>query len=207
MDVIDNHRFTLQVIRQAFANPIIPNCTEDQFIYTEFERKEKPAGVLMPLIAVDGNYHFLFTRRTELVAEHRGQVSFPGGAWEAGDADLTQTAKRETWEELGISPNQVEVLGSLQPRSLISGYRVTPVIGYIQAPLRLQVHPQEVARAFSIPLDWLAEPQNRYLETRRIDGQDYEVVFFQPYEGEVLWGATAGMVVDFLQAVEENFTR
>jgi len=207
MDVIHNHRYSLQVIRQAFANPIIATGTEDQFITAEFERKEKPAAVLMPLIAVDGSCHFLFTRRTELVAEHRGQVSFPGGAWEAGDGDLTQTAKRETWEELGISTNQVEVLGSLQPRSLISGYRVTPVIGYIQAPLRLQVHPQEVARAFSIPLEWLAEPQNRYLETRRINGNDYEVIFYQPYQGEVLWGATAGMVVDFLQAVEENLSK
>jgi len=159
------------------------------------------AAVLMPIIEEDDQFYLLFTRRTETVADHRGQVSFPGGSWELDDANLVNTAMRETWEELGIPASEITMLGCLEPHRLVSGFLVTPVIGPLNWPIELNVFHPEVARVFKIPLNWLADPTNRYLKDREYNGVIYQVTYYQPYLGEVLWGATASMTMEFLELI------
>lgn len=164
-----------------------------------------PAAVLMPLFVTDNGWHLLYTRRTNRVGTHRGEVSFPGGAADdLDDGDLVQTALREAWEEIGIRPADVTILGNLSDMNLISYFRVKPVIGMIPWPYDLTLSKDEVARAFWVPLDWLADPDNSYTQERQFDGKRYKIRFFQPYEGETIWGATAYMTWQLLQVLNSQ---
>lgn len=164
-----------------------------------------PAAVLMPLFVTDNGWHLLYTRRTNRVGTHQGEVSFPGGAAaDLDDGDLVQTALREAWEEIGVRPADVTILGNLSDMNLISYFRVKPVIGMIPWPYDLTLSKDEVARAFWVPLDWLADPDNSYTQERQFDGKRYKIRFFQPYEGETIWGATAYMTWQLLQVLNSQ---
>lgn len=164
-----------------------------------------PAAVLMPLFVTDDGWHLLYTRRTNRVGTHQGEVSFPGGAAaDLDDGDLVQTALREAWEEIGVRPADVTILGNLSDMNLISYFRVKPVIGMIPWPYDLTLSKDEVARAFWVPLDWLADPDNSYTQERQFDGKRYKIRFFQPYEGETIWGATAYMTWQLLQVLNSQ---
>ena len=160
----------------------------------------KCAAVLVPLLRLDGEWHLLFTRRTDRVESHKGQVSFPGGACDEGESTPEQTALREADEEIGLRPADVRVLGRLAPMATISSYRVTPVVGVIPWPYVFRPAHAEVARVFTMPLKWLAEKSNHW--EFNLLGRNHSVIFFHPYDGELLWGATARMTVEFLQALE-----
>ena len=162
----------------------------------------KCAAVLMPLLWNDGEWHLLFTRRTEHVESHKGQVSFPGGARDKGEKTPEETALREAEEEIGIQPRDVRVLGRLTSMDTISFYRITPVVGVIPWPTVFRPAHEEVARVFTMPLKWLAEKSNRW--EFNLLGRDHSIVFYHPYDGELLWGATARMTVDFLQVLQIN---
>lgn len=161
-----------------------------------------PAAVLVPLLNDDGDWHVLFTRRTVTVESHRGQVSFPGGRLEPGEA-ATDGALRETKEELGIEPDDVDVLGPMDSLLTVTQYQVTPIVGRVPWPYLLHPHPKEVARVFHVPLSWLGDPAN--LESRAREplrpGPAIPVYYFRPYEGEVIWGATARITLDLLTLV------
>lgn len=161
-------------------------------------REKKPAAVLLPLLFRDNEWHLLYTRRVDGLMNHGGQVSFPGGGWEPGDADLTATALREAWEEVGIHPQDVQVLGTMQPIGLITGFVVTPVVGKIPWPYPIQRFDGEVARVFTVPLSWLADPSNYYNSTIVFEGKPYEVSYYKLYDGEKIWGATAKITQDFI---------
>ena len=160
------------------------------------ETRLKCAAVLAPLVRQDDEWHLLFTRRTDYVESHKGQVSFPGGACDEGESTPEQTALREAEEEIGIRPGNVKILGRLANLITISYFRVTPVVGVVPWPYVFRVGNDEVARVFTIPLAWLAEPRNRwefpFPERKRA------LIAYHPYDGELLWGATARMTVDFL---------
>ncbi|MFZ3070063.1 MAG: CoA pyrophosphatase [Anaerolineaceae bacterium] len=159
----------------------------------------KPAAVLMPLLFERDEWQLLYTRRSDSVLAHQGQVSYPGGSWEVGDEDLVATALREAWEEVGIRPENVQVLGKLPALGLISHYLVTPVIGIIPWPYDLRIFPGEVARTFTVPLSWLADPDNYYTSTRIYEGKSYEIFYYQLFDGEKIWGATAHMTQEFIK--------
>jgi 8-oxo-dGTP pyrophosphatase MutT (NUDIX family) len=161
----------------------------------------KPAAVLLPMFRHLGAWHLLFIRRTEHEGDHHsGQVAFPGGGTEPGDTDAVATALREAQEEVGLEPNQVVLLGEMRPMHTVSNFLVTPVVGEIPWPLELTPDPVEVARVFSIPLAWLADPANRrtltYPSADHPDARD--VVFYDELDGEVLWGVSARITVEFL---------
>lgn len=157
----------------------------------------KCAAVLVPLLRQDGDWHLLFTRRTDIVESHKGQVSFPGGACDDGETTPEQTALREAEEEIGLDPRTVRVLGRLNSMLTITSYRVTPVVGVIPWPTVFKPAQAEVARVFTMPLRWLAERSNRW-EFNML-GRDYSVIVYHPFDGEILWGATARMTVDLLE--------
>lgn len=165
----------------------------------------RPAAVLVPLVRIPAGsggpgWHILYTRRTHLVQHHKGQVSFPGGRSDPGDASPEATALREVHEEIGLHPSDVRLLGRMEDFMTISNFRVTPVVGTIPWPYPFTLNPQEVSRVFTVPADWLAA-SDRYGIHRRELPPDFllpphlqdqmEEVIFEPYEGEVIRGATA----------------
>lgn len=159
----------------------------------------KCAAVLVPLTYFQDEWHILYTRRTDRVESHKGQVSFPGGACDEGETTPEQTALREADEEIGLSPSDVQVLGRLSRLVTISHFRVSPVVGVIPWPYAFKVAGVEVARVFTIPLLWLAN-RNNYWEFSMRESER-SLIAYHPYDGELLWGATARMTVTFLKAL------
>jgi 8-oxo-dGTP pyrophosphatase MutT (NUDIX family) len=163
------------------------------------EIRLKCAAVLIPLVWHDTEWHLLFTRRTDIVESHKGQVSFPGGACDEGETTPEQTALREAEEEIGVFPHDVRVLGRLSNLITITYFRVTPVVGVVRWPVVFRVGAHEVARVFTIPLAWLANSANRW--QFEMPGRTRSLIAYHPYDGELLWGATARMTVDFLSVL------
>ena len=163
------------------------------------KRRLKCAAVLVPLVWQDHEWHLLYTRRTDTLESHKGQVSFPGGACDDGETTPEQTALREAEEEIGLNPDDVKVLGRLANLITISYFRVTPVVGVVKWPNVFRVGEAEVARVFTIPLGWLANASNRWQFERPESKR--ALIAYHPYDGELLWGATARMTVDFLNVL------
>ncbi len=161
------------------------------------------AAVLIPLIVIKEEWHLVFTRRTEAVEHHKGQVSFPGGGCEVGELTPEQTALREAEEEIGIKPGDVRLLGKLNDVLTITHYRVTPVVGVIPWPFEIHTEPAEVERVFTLPLAWLADPDNweERLITPTGSLRSFPVIYYHQYNGEILWGATARMTHNFLSVL------
>ena len=172
-------------------------------IYNEFENPDgddsKCAAVLIALSWFEDEWHLLYTRRTDKVETHKGQVSFPGGACDPGEETPEQTALREAQEEVGIHPKDVRLLGKLAPMITITGFRVTPVVGVVRWPYAFRVENAEVARVFTMPLSWLAEKTNRW--EFKLPGRKYSLIVYHPYDGKVLWGATAVMTDIFMNVL------
>ncbi len=163
------------------------------------ETRLKCAAVLIPLVWHEEEWHVLFTRRTDKVESHKGQVSFPGGACDEGEITPEQTALREVEEEIGIHSTDIKVLGRLTTLITITYFRVTPVVGVVKWPTVFRVGEHEVARVFTIPLAWLAHSSNRW--EFDMPGRNRSLIAYHPYDGELLWGATARMTVDFLKVL------
>jgi 8-oxo-dGTP pyrophosphatase MutT (NUDIX family) len=168
---------------------------------TEWEAR--PAAVLIPLYEDAGEWHLLLTRRTESVENHRGQVSFPGGVIEPGE-DAVQAALRETYEEIGVDPADVEILGTLDALYTVTQFEVFPVVGLIPWPYPLQLHEVEVARVFGVPIRWLADEDNLEVQTRAslLHGPRIPVLYYKPHDNEIVWGATARIIQSFLALFE-----
>jgi 8-oxo-dGTP pyrophosphatase MutT (NUDIX family) len=157
-----------------------------------------PAGVLIPVIERADSLSVLLTQRSAELRHHAGQVSFPGGRMEEGDTDILATALRETHEEVGISPEDVSVLGYLQPMPTITGYAVTPVIGLLAAPSDLVVDASEVEYVFEVPLHFLLDRRNQRSAEREFRGRKMQVSEFI-YADERIWGATAHILIQLRQ--------
>ena len=154
-----------------------------------------PAAVLVPLVTHEQGMTAIFTQRTEHLADHAGQISFPGGRVERGDSDAVGTALREAREEIGLVPDRVDVVGRLGTFDTSTGFSVTPVVGLVAPPLALTLDAFEVAEAFEVPLGFLLDRANHRRERRMHEGRrrEYHVL---DYQGRVIWGATARMIVD-----------
>ncbi len=189
--------FIMEKLREAIESA--PSSDGYAEIDLTDETPLKCAAVLIPLLRQDDEWHLLFTRRTDKVESHKGQVSFPGGACDEGETTPEETALREANEEVGIDPKKVRVLGKIINMITITSFRVTPVVGIIEWPTVLHLGKDEVERVFTIPLNWLAEKSNRWEFT--MPGRNRSLIVYHPYDGELLWGATARMTVDFLKVL------
>jgi 8-oxo-dGTP pyrophosphatase MutT (NUDIX family) len=161
----------------------------------------RPAAVLIPLLRKEESWHILYTRRTHTLAEHSGQVAFPGGRSEPGDAGPEATALREAYEEIGLAPGEVRILGRLNEFITITNYVVTPVVCLIPWPYNFKIQKEEVSRVFTIPLAWLSNPLHHEVRQRplKTPGSHVDVIYFHPYDGELLWGATARFTLTLLK--------
>ena len=165
-----------------------------------FQLPLRTAGVLVPLIERDSGLHMLFTERRHDLPEHPGQISFPGGRSEHGDADLTQTALREAHEEVGLHPTMVEIAGYLPAQAVITGYAVVPVVGLVPGNFQPIAEESEVASIFEVPLEFLLDENNGRRDDRERDGVLLETWEYR-WEGHHIWGATGHMVRQFVKAV------
>jgi 8-oxo-dGTP pyrophosphatase MutT (NUDIX family) len=154
-----------------------------------------PASVLIPIVLRPAELTVLLTRRTAHLKSHSGQVSFPGGRAEIGDASPVATALRETREEIGLEGGSIEVLGCLGEYRTRTGYRVSPVVALVALPLALRLDPQEVEEAFEVPLSFLLDPVNHQRHTRVFQGREVRFTAM-PYGRHYIWGATAAMLVN-----------
>jgi 8-oxo-dGTP pyrophosphatase MutT (NUDIX family) len=183
-------------LRRRFADgrSVTPIATGDGHLWRQTEAL-RPAAVLVPVVRRDAGLTILFTRRTDHLYDHAGQISFPGGRTEAHDESPAATALRETFEEIGLPQSRVEVLGSLPEYTTVTGYHVTPVVGLVNPPLTLSLDAFEVAEAFEVPLTFFLDPSNHQRNTLQYQGRDRHY-YAMPFEKRYIWGATAGMLMN-----------
>ena len=158
----------------------------------------RDAAVLVPLIERTDGPTLLLTQRAAHLPAHAGQISFPGGAVEPDDPDERTTALREAQEEVGIRPEQVELLGRLDAYVTRTGFRVTPFVGVVHPPIVIDADPLEVADVFEVPLDFLLDPANVHRHCTDLLGKK-RYFYAIPYGERYIWGATAGMLVNLME--------
>jgi 8-oxo-dGTP pyrophosphatase MutT (NUDIX family) len=179
------------------------DAARSQRLVRHFPKDRAPAAVLFPLIDRPPGNTLLLTQRASHLARHAAQIAFPGGRLEAGDADVASAALRETREEIGLDPGRVQVFGYLPDHVVISGFRVTPVLGLVTPPFSLELNPAEVAGVFEVPLEHLLDRANHKARLRRVGDEDL-LLYDIPWEGHSIWGATAGMLLTFVRMLGES---
>ncbi|BAJ01986.1 CoA pyrophosphatase [Shewanella violacea] len=153
----------------------------------------RQAAVLIALIHEEGEFHVLLTRRPTHLRSHPGQISFPGGKVELGDASLIETALREAAEEIALYPDNVEVIGQYPAMKTFSGFEITPVIGLVKEAFTPKLDPGEVDELFTVPLSYLLQAENRQKQIYQRHGIHHPVYFIR-YREHLIWGATAAMI-------------
>ena len=164
------------------------------------EGRATPAAVLIPIVNRPAGLTLMLTQRSDSLPDHPGQISFPGGRQEATDQSPAHTALRECKEEIGLEQTHVEILGQVGRYETVTGYAVTPVVGWIEPPFGLRADPVEVAKIFEVPLSFVMNPTNFVQRQREVDGRTRSF-FACPYGDHYIWGATAAMILLFYYAL------
>lgn len=166
------------------------------------------AAVLVPLIGREDGLRVILTRRTAHLKDHGGQIAFPGGRRDPGDADAVDTALRETEEEVAIPRERIRILGRLSPYVTRTGYDVTPVVGLVSPPINPKPEPFEVEEIFEVPLAFFLDRANHQRHSRTVGGVARSF-YAMPFGDYYIWGATAGMIVNLVDvlAAEHDIER
>ena len=167
----------------------------------------REAAVLVPFMRVENEWHLLYIRRAQFDGDrHSGQVAFAGGKRDPEDNNLLETALREAEEEVGLLKDDVQILGHIHHHHTVSEFQVRPYIGVVPWPYTLVLDEIEVARTFTIPLSWLANSNNYRVEQREHpeSSRPWPVVYYDLYDGEMLWGATARMTLSLIDVLRGN---
>ncbi|MFL6602297.1 MAG: NUDIX hydrolase [Steroidobacteraceae bacterium] len=185
--------------RHAMEDWLTPGLTltESRALHAYFPMSPIPAAVLVPLIEREDDLTVLLTQRASQLKNHAGQISFPGGRIEPEDAGPRAAALREAHEEIGLEAGFVSVAGYLADHILLTGFRVTPVVGFVRPGFELLLDRDEVEDTFEVPLSHVFEPANHRARRRQFGSMPGEVqVWDIEYEGHNIWGATAGMLLN-----------
>lgn len=157
----------------------------------------KPSAVLLPIFQKEGRCHILFTKRTDNLQHHKGQISFPGGGKHDDDMCLMQTALRESYEEIGLKEADVEIIGELDDTATVTSlFCITPFVGIIPYPYEFRRDPYEVEEIFDVPLELLLRV-DRQEETMEFQGMQIKALSYKVGD-KIIWGATAGILAGFL---------
>ena len=162
-----------------------------------------PAAVLVALVDRPEGLTVLLTQRASQLTKHAAQISLPGGRLEESDPDIASAAVREAQEEIGLDPQRVRVFGYLPDHLVISGFRVTPVLSLVTPPFSLVPNPAEVAEVFEVPMSHVFDRNNHQARLRRVGDEDL-LLYDIPWQGQNIWGATAGMLLTFVRMVEQE---
>lgn len=166
------------------------------------------AAVLLPITERDDRPHVLFTKKSAAVPHHKGQFSFPGGVVDQRDASRVETALREAWEEIRLPATAVEVLGMLDDtETRATPFIITPVVGVVSERVDYVPDGREIERVLEVPLDVLSDPAIFRAETWVRDGEAHEVYFYQVSADDLIWGATARIVRQFLEILRDEAMR
>lgn len=192
-------------LAQALARPAPASARDlsDGFRFPGREGTPTPAAVLVPLVNRPEGLQVLLTQRSASLPDHPGQICFPGGRVEPADSTHAAAALREAAEEVGLSPERVVVLGELTQYETVTGYRVTPIVGWVEPPFTLTPDPLEVADVFEVPLHFVLDPANQLRHFRMIGTlrRDYWAI---PYREHYIWGATAAMLLMLERTLRES---
>jgi len=201
--IVDASRLR-RAVRALYDPPAAPgwNAPELSDVFDE-ATQHREAAVLVPFVQRGEALSVLFTRRSERLRNHAGQVSFPGGAVDATDAGIVAAALRETREETGIAPSLVEPFGYLDRLDTVSGFSVTPVAGFVRGDYELRLQADEVDEAFEVPLGFLLEPGTLRRETIQWRGREREI-WSCDWQGRRIWGATALMLKNLIDRLERS---
>jgi 8-oxo-dGTP pyrophosphatase MutT (NUDIX family) len=159
-----------------------------------------PAAVLVALVASPRGPEIILTQRTADMRNHPAQISLPGGRIEPEDSSPAEAALREAWEEVGLPPQRVDILGCLPRHQTVSDYCVHPFVGWVEPPVELVPDEREVADVFLVPLHFVLDPRNHTRERMERDGQERSF-YVLPFAGRRIWGATAGILVSLARAL------
>jgi 8-oxo-dGTP pyrophosphatase MutT (NUDIX family) len=197
------HNVALALTRESIAGALArpapapaPEQVDLHVIALREGTRVTDAAVLVPIVNRAGGLQLLLTQRTAHLDDHAGQISFPGGRVEADDSSREETALRETEEETGLARGAVTLLGRLPVYEIPSGFRITPVVGWVEPPFALKPDPFEVASVFEAPLDHFLDTANYQRRQFHFRGRHRHYMAV-PYEGRYIWGATAGMLYTF----------
>ncbi|MDZ7628203.1 MAG: CoA pyrophosphatase [Parvularculaceae bacterium] len=193
-------RVCAQRVRALFTE-INPHLAEDSRFENRWTQKRQEAAVLIPIIDRASGPTVLLTVRSFDLTSHAGQISFPGGRVDAGDADRVATALREAEEEVNIPPSAVDVIGALGVHHGGLGFAVTPIVGIVDPTAPITPNPCEVAEIFEAPLDWFADLSNHTTEEREHLSVKYRM-FAAPYGRFHIWGLTAGILRSLAEALQ-----
>lgn len=152
-----------------------------------------PAAVLVPFVERSDELQIIFTKRTDQLKSHSGQIAFPGGKIDPQDRDAADAALREANEEILLDPQHAEILGNLPDYVTGSGYRISPILALIDSNAQMQPNPEEVEYIFEVPLNFLMNPANHHMGSRKFNGRD-RYFYEMPYGQHHIWGITAGIV-------------
>ena len=166
------------------------------------ERPLRAAAVLVPIVERHDGPTILLTKRSAHLADHAGQVSFPGGRLEAGETPI-EAALREAEEEIGLRRSFVEVAGYIDAHETVTGFHITPVVAFVRPGFKLAVNPVEVAEAFEVPLAFLFDPRN-HQQHSRIYKNTTRRYYAMPYGEYYIWGATARILVNLYRRAHES---
>jgi 8-oxo-dGTP pyrophosphatase MutT (NUDIX family) len=172
-------------------------------ILAAMPRQRVPAAVLVPLVERGSALTVLLTQRSATLKDHAGQISFPGGRIEPGDADAWHAALREAHEEIGLSDKFVEFAGYLPDHWVGTGFRVTPVVGFVNPGYELRIAAAEVHDVFEVPLEFILDEANHKSRERQLFGVTVEA-YDIPYGDRNIWGATAGMLLTLRRLLQSR---
>jgi len=163
----------------------------------------KRAAILIPLFKKEGEYHILLTRRTDKVAHHKGQISFPGGQQDKKDKNLLATALREAQEEMGIEEKDVHILGELDDIcTATTDFCVSPFVALIPYPYSFRINPLEIEEVIEVPLSALFDETQFHQEVGLKNGRTFPVYFYQ-HKDHTIWGVTASILRQLLELILE----